>query len=63
MYRFLSVLRDTLGDETIENDRLRYVWMLTYTKPSTMQKIMAAIRSIIGGGEANRPRAKRCRPL
>jgi len=39
----LSVLRDTLGDETIENDRLRYVWMLTYTKPSTMQKIMAAI--------------------
>ena len=39
----LSVLRDTLGDEVMENDRLRYVWMLTYTKPSTMQKLMAAI--------------------
>jgi hypothetical protein len=39
----LSVLRDTLGDDVLENDRLRYVWMLTYTKPSTMQKLMAAI--------------------
>ncbi len=39
----LSVLRDTLGDETLENDRLRYVWMLTYTKPSLMQKFMAAV--------------------
>ncbi|HJS50739.1 MAG TPA: hypothetical protein VJ781_02475 [Pyrinomonadaceae bacterium] len=39
----LSVLRDTLGDEVMENDRLRHVWMLTYTKPSTMQKLMAAI--------------------
>ena len=39
----VSVLRDTFGDETLENDRLRFVWMLTYTKPSTMQKFMAAI--------------------
>lgn len=39
----ISILRDTLGDETTENDRLRYVWMLTYTKPSLSQRISAAI--------------------
>lgn len=39
----LSVLRDTLGDEIKENDKLRYVWMLTYTSPTTTQKIMSAI--------------------
>ena len=25
----VSILRDTLGDETAENNRLRYVWPLT----------------------------------
>lgn len=39
----LSILRDTLGDKKVENDRLRYVWMLTYTKPSLMQRFSAAI--------------------
>ena len=39
----ISILRDTLGDEKIENDRLRYVWMLNYTKPSFSQKFTAAI--------------------
>jgi hypothetical protein len=39
----VSVLRDTLGDETPENDRLRYVWMLTYTQPSMAKRIAAAI--------------------
>lgn len=39
----ISILRDTLGDKKIENDRLRYVWMLTYTKPSLSQRISAAI--------------------
>ena len=39
----ISILRDTLGDEKIENDRLRYVWMLNYTKPSFSQKLTAAI--------------------
>ncbi|MBV9243004.1 MAG: hypothetical protein JO314_13450, partial [Acidobacteria bacterium] len=33
-----SVLRDTLGDAKPENDRLRYVWLMTYTKPSFWQK-------------------------
>jgi hypothetical protein len=39
----VSVLRDTLGDNDPENDRLRYLWMLTYTKPSFKQRIAAAI--------------------
>ena len=29
----VSILRDTLGDNTVENNRLRYVWPLTYTRP------------------------------
>ena len=39
----ISVLRDTLGDDVKENDKLRYVWMLTYTSPTTMQKILSAV--------------------
>ena len=39
----VSVLRDTLGDNNPENDRLRYLWMLTYTKPTFTQRIAAAI--------------------
>jgi hypothetical protein len=39
----ISVLRDTLGDDKPENDRLRYVWMLSYTRPSLTQKISAFI--------------------
>lgn len=39
----VSVLRDTLGDNDTENDRLRYVWMLTYTRPSFMQRLASGI--------------------
>jgi hypothetical protein len=39
----VSVLRDTLGDQTSENDRLRYVWPLTYTRPNVKQRLAAAI--------------------
>ena len=39
----LSVVRDTLGDNNPENDRLRYVWMLTYAKPTITKRIAAAI--------------------
>ena len=39
----VSVLRDTLGDEKKENDRLRYVWMLSYTNPSFSQKASAFV--------------------
>jgi len=39
----VSILRDTLGDDTPENNRLRYVWPLTYTRPTTKQRLAAAI--------------------
>ncbi len=39
----VSVLRDTLGDRIAENDRLRYVWVLSYTTPSLKQRAAAAI--------------------
>lgn len=39
----VTVLRDTLGDFSPENDRLRYVWPLTYTRPSMRQRISGAI--------------------
>src|SRR6478672_549947 len=39
----VSILRDNLGDNNSENDRLRYVWPLTYTRPTTKQRLAAAI--------------------
>ncbi len=39
----VTVLHDTLGDFNSENDRLRYVWPLTYTRPTLKQKILGAI--------------------
>lgn len=39
----VSVLRDTLGDEIPENDRLRYVWMLNYTKPTLGQRLASGV--------------------
>src|ERR1041384_412882 len=39
----VSILRDTLGDNDSANNRRRYVWPLTYTRPTTKQKLAAAI--------------------
>ena len=39
----VSILRDTLGDNNPENNRLRYVWPLTYTRPTMKQRLAAAI--------------------
>jgi hypothetical protein len=39
----VTVLRDTLGDLNPENDRLRYVWPLTYTRPTAGQRLAGAI--------------------
>src|SRR5918996_1190002 len=39
----VSILRDTLGDTNAENDRLRYVWPLPYTRPTMKQRLAAAI--------------------
>jgi hypothetical protein len=39
----ISVLRDTLGDDDPENDRLTSVWLLTYSRPSVVQRLLSAI--------------------
>ncbi|MFN2480001.1 MAG: hypothetical protein ABR554_00775 [Pyrinomonadaceae bacterium] len=39
----VSVLRDTLGDQSRDNDLLRYVWMHTYTRPSAAQRAASAV--------------------
>jgi hypothetical protein len=39
----ISVLRDTLGDRDPSNDRLRYIWTLTATSPTLLQRAAAAI--------------------
>ena len=44
----VSILRDTLGDRDPENDRLRHVWMLTYTRPTAMQRVASAIPFLYG---------------
>jgi hypothetical protein len=37
------VLRDTLGDDNPDNDRLRYVWVLTSARPTLLQRGAATI--------------------
>lgn len=39
----LSVLRDTLGDQNPENDRLRYVWVLSSTRPSLLTRAAGSL--------------------
>src|SRR6185369_9945584 len=39
----VSVLRDTLGDNDPDNDRLRYIWVLTSARPTVLQHTAAFI--------------------
>lgn len=39
----LSVLRDNLGDSDPENDRLRYVWVLSSVRPSLLDRAAGAL--------------------
>jgi len=39
----LAVLRDTLGDENDGNDRVIYVWLLGYSRPTIGQRLLSAI--------------------
>jgi hypothetical protein len=39
----VSVLRDTLGDDHTENDRVTYIWLLTCARPRMEQQILSAI--------------------
>jgi hypothetical protein len=56
----ISVLRDTLGDDDPDNDRLRYVWVLTAPRPTVLQRVAAATpfyywRAGAGKGAGHRP--------
>jgi hypothetical protein len=39
----VSVLRDTLGNQNPESDRLRYVWVLTSTRPGLLQRAAGSL--------------------
>src|ERR1700759_5300306 len=39
----VSVLRDTLGDNDAENDRVTYIWLLTCARPRLGQRILSSI--------------------
>ncbi len=39
----VSVLRDTLGDQPSDNDRLTSVWLLTFERPTLSQRALSAI--------------------
>jgi hypothetical protein len=39
----VAVLRDTLGDAYVENDRLRYIWLLSYGRPNMGQRALSAV--------------------
>ena len=42
-FPLISVLRDTMGDSDPSNDALRNVWVLTYARPSILQRIAAGL--------------------
>ncbi len=39
----IAILRDTMADSDPANDRFRNVWVLTYKRPSIVQKIASAV--------------------
>lgn len=39
----ISTLRDTLGDQNSHNDRLLYVWLLSYARPNAFQYVLSAM--------------------
>jgi len=39
----LAVLKDSLGDQNVENDRLLCVWLLSYARPSVSQRVLSAV--------------------
>lgn len=53
----LSVLRDTLGDDDPKNDRLRYVWVLSSTRPSLLNRAVGSLPFFYWRPELSRPDA------
>jgi hypothetical protein len=62
----LSVLRDTLGDNRRENDRLTYVWLLSSTHQNVGQRLLAAVPFFYwraGGGSTQVDENRHVKPL
>ncbi len=61
----VTVLRDTLGDARHENDRLTYVWLLTYAPLSPTKRLLGAVPFLywhVGRGTSG-PRGGTVKPL
>jgi hypothetical protein len=39
----VTILRDTLGDNDTKNDRVSYVWLLSYARPNLGQRLLSAV--------------------
>jgi hypothetical protein len=39
----VTILRDTLGDNDPTNDRVSYVWLLSYARPNLGQRLLSAV--------------------
>lgn len=59
----LSILRDTLGDNDPENDRLRYVWVLTASRPTLVQRALSGLPFAYFRVSAKKQRSKIPRPF
>ncbi len=59
----VSVLRDTLGDSNPDNDRLRYLWALSYTRPTFWRRLTGAVPFLYTHAVKNPKPAKNPPPL
>lgn len=61
----VAILRDSLGDNDASNDRLRYVWLLSYVHPSWRQQALSAVPFVYWrSGDGQKPAsAKLPKPL
>jgi hypothetical protein len=60
---FVSILRDTMGDDVPDNDELRDVWALTQTRPSVWRRGAAAVPFLYHRAGSARPAEKMPAPL
>jgi hypothetical protein len=62
----VAVLRDTMGHDVPENDRVTYVWLLTYTRPNLGRRILSAVPFFywrVGGSPAINANNGNLKPL
>ena len=60
----IAVLKDTLGDSDPSNDRIRQVWVFTYSQPSVWQRIAGGVPFLYHrAGLGQEPGEKAPRPI